>query len=109
MRPLTIFNLIIAVLSIIMVLAGSVMISRTDNAYWILYGGLALATIFSLFSIIDVFKARNMNAGRRTLWLIMVICVPVMGGLIFYLIHYGKEGGKEGSNVISTPDYEDNA
>lgn len=109
MRPLTIFNLIIAVLSIIMVLAGSVVISRTDDAYWLLYGGLALATIFSLSSIIAVFTASNMNSGRRTLWLIVVICVPVLGGMIFYLIHYGKEGGKEGSNVISTPDYEDNA
>lgn len=104
MRPFTIFNIAIAVLSVIMILAGAVILSRTDTGYWILYSGLLLAAIFSFTSIIDVIKARSLNSGRRTLWLIMVICVPVFGGLLYYVIQYGKQG----TNVISTPDYEDN-
>lgn len=103
MRPFTIFNIVLGILAIILVMAGAITLSRTDTGYWILYSGLALAGIFSLTSIVDVIKARSLNSGRRTLWLIMVICVPVFGGLIYYVIQYGKEG----RNVISTPDYED--
>jgi hypothetical protein len=46
MRPCTIFNIAIAVLSVIMILAGAVTLSSTDTGYWILYSGLLLAAIF---------------------------------------------------------------
>jgi hypothetical protein len=98
MRPFTIFNIVLAIVSIILVLAGAIMLGRNDGGYFILYGGLILAAIFSITSIIDVAKA-SLSPKRRIVWLIMVICVPVFGGLLYYVIQHGK-----GAQPISAQD-----
>lgn len=102
MRPFSIFNIILAIAASIMVIAGAMILDASKAGYWILYAGLFLAAVFTITSIIDVIKAGHLMQGRRTLWLIMVICVPVLGGLLYYLIHYGKKG----HDVISAPDSE---
>jgi uncharacterized membrane protein YhaH (DUF805 family) len=103
MRPFTRFNIVLAIISIILVISGAAMLGKYKMGYYVLYAGLLAATIFSITSIIDVVKARHLREGRKTLWLIMVICVPVFGGLLYYGIEYGKNS----RDVISTPDSED--
>ncbi len=103
MRPLTIFTIILGVMSTILVIAGSILLSGSDTGYIILYIGLLIGIVFSITAVIDVIKSRSLNSGRRTLWLIIVFCVPVLGGLMYYLIHQRKSG----LDVLSTPDYED--
>jgi Phospholipase_D-nuclease N-terminal len=103
MRPFTRFNILLAILSIILVIAGAAMLGKYEYGYYVLFAGFLAAIIFSITSIIDVFKARHLREGRKMLWLIMVICVPVFGGLLYYGIEYGKSS----RDVLSTPDSED--
>jgi len=98
MRPFTIFNIVLAIVSIILVIAGSILLGKYDSGYFVLYSGLLLAAIFSITSIIDVARA-SLSPKRRIVWLIMVICVPVVGGLFYYVIQHGK-----GGDVISAQD-----
>lgn len=79
-----------AILSIILVFAGALLMDRPRTGYYLLYPGLFLAFIFSLTSLVDVFMAKEISPGRRILWIILSVSVPVLGGLLFYFIHYGK-------------------
>jgi hypothetical protein len=103
MKPITRFNIVLGVISIILVVVGSVLVGKTPNGNYILYAGFLAGTIFSLTSIIDVAMSRTVRSSRKIVWLIMVICVPVVGGLLYYVIEYGKSS----RDVISAPDSED--
>ncbi|HLO82112.1 MAG TPA: PLD nuclease N-terminal domain-containing protein [Chitinophagaceae bacterium] len=103
MKPITRFNIILGIISIILVVAGSALIGKSQNGNYILYSGFLAGTIFSLTSIIDVARSRVVRPSRKIVWLIMVICVPVVGGLLYYVIEYGKSS----RDVISAPDSED--
>ena len=89
-RPLTKFNLVLAALSIILIILGALLMGRTESGYYFLYPGLLLAAIFSITSVVDVFQAKEISEGRRIIWVILSISVPVLGGLLFYFIHMGK-------------------
>jgi hypothetical protein len=103
MKPITRFNIILAIISIILLIAGSVLLGRSPSGLFILYSGLLAGTIFTITSIIDVFRSKTVRPPRKIVWLIMVICVPVVGGLLYYVIEYGKSS----RDVISAPDSED--
>ena len=59
---------------------------------FILYAGMALGGIFWIWSIINVIHASDMRPFQKRFWLIAVIAVPVMGGLVFHIMH--QAGGK---------------
>ena len=103
MKPITRFNIVLAVISIILVIVGSALLGKSEYGNYILYAGLFVGTVFSISSVIDVFRSKTVRSSRKIVWLIMVICVPVVGGLLYYVIEYGKSS----RDVISTPDYED--
>jgi hypothetical protein len=103
MKPITRFNIILAIISIILVIAGSALSGKNENGNYILYAGLLAGAIFYLTSIIDVFRSRTVRPSRKIVWLIMTICVPVVGGLLYYVIEYGKSS----RDVLSAPDSED--
>ena len=90
MKPLSQFNIILIVISTLLVITGSLLIDRTKSAYYILYLGLFMAIVFSISSVVDVFKAKDISNGRRMIWIILTISVPVLGGLLFYVINHGK-------------------
>lgn len=92
MKSFTIFNLILAALASIAVVAGSLIIEKSRTGYWILYSGIALAIIFAITSIIDLLQLKSLSQNKKVLWLILVVSVPVVGGLLFYLIHFGRGG-----------------
>lgn len=71
---------------------------RTASGYYFLYPGLLMAAIFSITSVIDIFKAKEINEGKRIIWIILSISVPVLGGLLFYLIHLGRSGTRAPGN-----------
>ena len=92
MKSFTIFNLIIAAIASIALVAGALIIEKSRAGYWILYTGIFLAIIFSITSIIDLLRLKSLSQNKKTLWLILVVSVPVLGGLLFYLIHFGRGG-----------------
>lgn len=92
MKAFTIFNIILAALSSIALVAGSLIIEKSEKGFWILYAGIAMAIIFAITSIIDLLRLKSLSQNKKTLWLILVVSVPVVGGLLFYLIHFGRGG-----------------
>lgn len=57
-----------------------------------LYIGVALMGIFWIWSIIKVVTAPDMRPFQKRFWMISVIAVPVLGGLVFHIMH--RKAGK---------------
>ena len=57
----------------------------------IMYIGFALFGIFWIWSIIKVLGAADLKPFQKRFWMIAVIAVPVLGGLLFHIMHQ-REG-----------------
>ncbi len=53
----------------------------------VLYIGFALMGIFWVWSVIKVVTAPDMKPFQKRFWLIAVVAVPVLGGLVFHIMH----------------------
>ncbi|MFL5740343.1 MAG: PLDc N-terminal domain-containing protein [Flavisolibacter sp.] len=86
-------NFILAIVSAIVLLFG---IGMRGNGYqagdYVLGAGALLAGIHWIWAIIDVIGRSDMKPFQKRFWLIVVIAVPVFGGMVFYGLH--QEGGK---------------
>jgi predicted membrane channel-forming protein YqfA (hemolysin III family) len=58
----------------------------------VLYIGFALMGLFWILSIVKVVTAPDMKPFQKRFWLISVVAVPVLGGLIFHIMH--RKAGK---------------
>jgi hypothetical protein len=77
----------LAMVGTTLILIGVAAMPKYEIGTYIMYAGLLLAGIFWLWAIWDVIAAENLKYFQKVLWLIIVIALPVMGGLIFYLLH----------------------
>ena len=81
-------NFILAIISAILLFLG---IGFRANGYqegdYVLIGGTLLAGIHWIWAIIDVINRHDMRAYQKRFWLIVVIAVPVFGGMVFYGLH----------------------
>lgn len=86
-------NFILAIVSTIVLFLG---IGFQANGYaagkYILLAGTMLAGIHWVWAIIDVIRRNDMRPFQKRFWLIIVIAVPVFGGMVFYGLH--NERGK---------------
>lgn len=64
--------------------------STTGNI--VLYLGIALGGIFWIWAITEVIGAADMKPFQKRFWLIVVLSVPVVGGLVFHILH--QDSGK---------------
>lgn len=37
------------------------------------------------FTIVDLFRRHDLRAGRRIIWLVVVLAVPIVGVLVYFL------------------------
>jgi len=58
----------------------------------VFYIGCALFGIFWIWSIAMVLSAPDLKPFQKRFWMIAVIAVPVLGGLVFHVMH--NEAGK---------------
>lgn len=58
----------------------------------LLYIGFALMGVFWIWSIVKVLSAPDMKPFQKRFWMIAVIAVPVLGGLLFHIMH--RKAGK---------------
>lgn len=49
-------------------------------------GGVAVFA-FYLISLLQVLRTRSIRNSRRIIWVILIICVPIAGNLIYILFH----------------------
>lgn len=56
-------------------------------SYVLMLAGLALIGIFWIWSIVLVLGAADLKPFQKRFWMIAVIAVPVLGGLVFHIMH----------------------
>ena len=49
--------------------------------------GIALGFIFYLLVFHQVLTTPTLTPGMRILWMILVVCVPIIGNVLFVIIH----------------------
>ncbi|MCW3074486.1 MAG: hypothetical protein JWP69_1555 [Flaviaesturariibacter sp.] len=85
MKQTTHPNFILGLISLLLLFVGVFM---RMNAYrggdYVLIGTMILGGIHWIWSIVDVFKQQNLASQSRVLWGILIICVPPVGGLLYY-------------------------
>ena len=54
---------------------------------YMLFAGLGLFGVFWLWSIGLVLSAADLKPFQKRFWMIAVIAVPVLGGLVFHVLH----------------------
>ena len=91
MRKLTYPNFILGVISFIILFIGiGLRANSYQNGNYVIGVSAVLGGIHWIWSIIDVFRDRNLASNIRIIWLIAVIVVPGFGSLIYYLTSYRK-------------------
>ena len=87
MKNLTRPAFILAITGTALILAGLAAMPQYEFGPYIMYAGFLLAGIFWIWAIIDVANAHDLKYFQKMFWLIVTVSVPVMGGLLFYIMH----------------------
>jgi len=48
---------------------------------------VALGFIFYVRIFLEVIRSDELNQGERTLWTVAIVCLPVIGNILYVLIH----------------------
>lgn len=86
-------NFILAIISAIILFIGVVL--RYDGFQtgdYVIGLGALLAGIHWIWAIVDVLNRKDIQGYQRMFWFIIVVGVPVFGGMVFYGLH--QERGK---------------
>jgi hypothetical protein len=80
--------LILIITSFILFLVGVSIPGREAPLHVILVvAGTALGFIFYVLTFMQVIKTPSLTAGRRIFWIVAIVCVPMIGNLIYVIIH----------------------
>lgn len=52
----------------------------------IILSAIILGAIHWIWSVIDVAKGNDLNSSSKSFWLIMVLLIPPLGGMIYYMM-----------------------
>ena len=86
-------NFILAIVSAIILFFGIGMrASGYQGGDYLIGAGTLLAGIHWIWAIIDVARRADLKPYQKRFWLIVVVAVPVFGGMVFYGLH--QERGK---------------
>jgi len=69
--------------------------------YILMGGGAVLIGIFYAATLLQVIKSPTVNNNRRITWLILIVCAPLVGNLIYFFFHdafTSKQVPEPGSN-----------
>ena len=80
-------GLIIGISGTIIILLGLMLMKQYDFGIYILYAGLIVVGVVWGWRIWDVIVGGDLRFYQKMFWLIITISVPVMGGLLFYILH----------------------
>lgn len=81
---------ILAILGTIFIVGGLLTMPYFLLGTWLLYLGILLAGIFWVWAILDIMTVHHLKLHQRMFWLILAISVPVMGGLLYYVMHQDR-------------------
>jgi len=80
--------LILLIVSFILFLTG-VSIPGTGTVLHIILVvvGTALGFIFYVLTFMQVLKTPSLSQGRRIFWIVAIVCLPMIGNLIYVIMH----------------------
>lgn len=52
----------------------------------LLIAGAALGFLFYLYTLIEVLKSKSLRQSRKIFWMVVIVCVPVFGNLIYIVM-----------------------
>jgi len=80
--------LIVLVVSFVLFLIG-VSIPGTENLLHIIFvvAGTTLGFIFYVLTFMQVLKTSSLTPGRRVFWIVAIVCVPMIGNLMYVIMH----------------------
>jgi len=80
--------LILLIISFILFFIGISIPGRGTTLHVIfVVAGVALGFIFYVLSFRQVVKTSSLSGGRRIFWIVAIVCVPMIGNLIYIIIH----------------------
>lgn len=80
----------IVILSTICILLSIYDYRMVEYKYYLLGIGAFLAGLAWIWPIIEVATTNTLKGFQKKFWLIVVISVPVVGGLLYYVMHNKK-------------------
>lgn len=85
-------NFFLGLITIILALIG---IGAKANGYGVgqnvLVAAVIVGAIHYLWAIIDLIGRHDMKPFQKRFWLIAIVAVPVMGSMVFYVLHQAKD------------------
>lgn len=87
MKTITHPNFVLGLTSFIVLIIGVLL--RANNysfADYILLGAIGMGAIHWIWAIIDVLTRHGLNSKSKPFWLIIVMLIPPIGGMIYYLM-----------------------
>jgi hypothetical protein len=65
------------------------MANNYPYSIWVMYGALAMGAIYWILTIVEVANAGSdeLKKYQKSFWLILVICVPMFGALLYHVMH----------------------
>ena len=80
-------NFVLGLVSLLLLFMG---LGFKANGYnlgdYIWYASIALSAIHWIWAIIDVFSHQTSGSQSRVFWIILVVALPVVGGLLYYIM-----------------------
>ena len=80
--------LILLIVSFILFLIG-VSIPGTGTVLHIVFvvAGTCLGFVFYVLTFMQVLKTASLSPGRRIFWIVAIVCLPMIGNLIYVIMH----------------------
>jgi len=80
--------LILLITSFILFLVG-ISIPGRETPLHILFvvAGTVLGFIFYVLTFMQVLKTPSLTSGRRIFWIVAIVCLPMIGNLIYVIMH----------------------
>jgi hypothetical protein len=72
-----------------------------DNWVWIVFFALPVVAMW-VYALVTLFKSHDMSALARTLWILVILALPVMGTLIFVILHGPGPGARAGDQMLAS-------
>ena len=86
MKQTTHPNLILGIVSLLLMFVGiALKVNTFRSGDMVLIGSVILGGIHWVWSIIDVFKHQTSASQSRKFWIILVIVLPPIGGILYYI------------------------